>query len=34
LGVVNLPGGKPTMKLTGGALKRLQAITPAGCDAV
>ena len=31
LGVVNLPGGKPTMKLTGGALKRLQAITPAGC---
>ena len=29
LGVVNLPGGKPTMKLTGGALKRLQAITPA-----
>lgn len=34
LGVVNLPGGKPTMKLTGGALRRLQAITPAGCDAV
>jgi holo-[acyl-carrier protein] synthase len=33
LGVVNLPGGKPTMKLTGGALKRLQAITPPGCDA-
>jgi holo-[acyl-carrier protein] synthase len=33
LGVVNLPGGKPTMKLTGGALKRLQAITPAGCEA-
>jgi len=32
LGVVNLPGGKPTMKLTGGALKRLQAITPAGCS--
>src|SRR5690242_21866467 len=30
LGVVNLPGGKPSMKLTGGALKRLQAITPAG----
>jgi len=33
LGVVNLPGGKPTMKLTGGALQRLQAITPAGCEA-
>ena len=33
LGVVNLPGGKPSMKLTGGALKRLQAITPPGCEA-
>lgn len=33
MGVVNLPGGKPTMKLTGGALKRLQAITPEGCEA-
>jgi len=33
LGVVNLPGGKPTMKLTGGALQRLQAITPAGYEA-
>ena len=30
MGVVNLPGGKPTMKLTGGALRRLEAITPAG----
>ena len=30
MGVVNLPSGKPTMKLTGGALARLQAITPAG----
>jgi holo-[acyl-carrier protein] synthase len=30
LGVVNLPSGKPTLQLTGGALKRLQAITPAG----
>jgi holo-[acyl-carrier protein] synthase len=28
MGVVNLPTGKPTLKLTGGALKRLQAITP------
>jgi holo-[acyl-carrier protein] synthase len=33
LGVVNLPGGKPSMRLTGGALKRLQAITPPGCEA-
>jgi holo-[acyl-carrier protein] synthase len=32
LGVVNLPSGRPTMQLTGGALKRLQAITPAGCE--
>ena len=30
MGVVNLPGGKPTMKLTGGALRRLEAITPVG----
>ena len=30
MGVVNLPGGKPTMRLTGGALARLEAITPAG----
>jgi holo-[acyl-carrier protein] synthase len=28
LGVVNLPSGRPTMKLTGGALERLRAITP------
>jgi len=30
LGVVNLASGRPTMKLTGGAKKRLAAITPAG----
>ena len=30
MGVVNLPSGKPTMALTGGALKRLEAITPPG----
>jgi holo-[acyl-carrier protein] synthase len=30
MGVVNLPSGKPTLNLTGGALKRLQAITPPG----
>jgi holo-[acyl-carrier protein] synthase len=33
MGVINLPSGRPTMKLTGGALARLQAITPAGCEA-
>ncbi len=30
MGVVNLQGGKPTLKLTGGAAKRLEEITPAG----
>jgi holo-[acyl-carrier protein] synthase len=34
MGVVNLPGGKPTMQLTGGALERLDAMTPAGHQAV
>ena len=33
LGVVNLPSGRPSMKLTGGALERLRAITPPGHDA-
>jgi len=33
MGVVNLPSGRPTMKLTGGAQARLQAITPPGCEA-
>ncbi|HEX6118892.1 MAG TPA: holo-ACP synthase [Dongiaceae bacterium] len=33
MGVVNLPSGKPTFKLTGGALRRLQAITPPGMAA-
>jgi holo-[acyl-carrier protein] synthase len=33
MGVVNLPSGAPTMKLCGGALARLEAITPAGCEA-
>jgi holo-[acyl-carrier protein] synthase len=32
MGVVNLPGGKPTMMLTGGALERLLEITPKGHD--
>jgi holo-[acyl-carrier protein] synthase len=30
MGVVNLASGRPTMKLTGGALARLAEITPAG----
>ena len=33
MGVVNLPTGRPTLRLTGGALQRLQAMTPAGYDA-
>ena len=33
MGVINLPGGRPTMQLTGGALARLKAITPAGYEA-
>jgi len=30
MGVVNLPGGRPTMQLTGGALTRLEALLPSG----
>jgi holo-[acyl-carrier protein] synthase len=30
MGVVNLPGGRPSLALTGGAKARLDAITPAG----
>ena len=30
LGVVNLPSGQPTLRLTGGAAERLRAITPPG----
>ena len=33
LGVVNLPSGKPTMALTGGAAARLAEITPPGMTA-
>src|SRR5665647_3914990 len=33
MGVVNLPSGRPTMRLSGGALARLRAITPPGCEA-
>jgi holo-[acyl-carrier protein] synthase len=31
--VVNLPGGRPTMRLTGGALARLAEMTPPGHEA-
>ncbi|HEX7777572.1 MAG TPA: holo-ACP synthase [Parvibaculum sp.] len=34
MGVVNLRGGQPTMRLTGGALKRLETMTPPGMEAV
>lgn len=33
LGVANLPSGQPTIVMTGGALARLEAITPAGMEA-
>jgi holo-[acyl-carrier protein] synthase len=33
MGVVNLPSGRPTMRLTGGALRRLEALTPPGHEA-
>ena len=33
MGVVNLPSGKPSMRLTGGAAARLAVITPPGAEA-
>src|ERR1700730_17150645 len=33
LGVVNMPSGQPGMRLTGGALQRLESITPKGMTA-
>jgi holo-[acyl-carrier protein] synthase len=33
MGVVNLPSGRPTLELTGGAKRRLDAITPPGYTA-
>jgi len=33
MGVINLPSGKPTMALTGGAAKRLDEIIPDGMEA-
>lgn len=32
MGVVNLPGGKPTMRLTGGAARRLAEMLPDGME--
>ena len=34
MGVVNRPSGQPTLRLTGGALARLEAIVPPGHEAV
>jgi holo-[acyl-carrier protein] synthase len=34
MGVVNLPSGKPTMALSGGAAERLAKLTPAGMTTV
>jgi holo-[acyl-carrier protein] synthase len=33
MGVVNLPGGRPTLVLTGGAKARLERLTPPGHEA-
>jgi len=33
MGVINLPSGRPTMELTGGAARQLAQITPDGCQA-
>ena len=33
MGVINLPGGRPSMQLTGGALARLKQLTPEGLEA-
>ena len=32
MGVVNLPTGRPTMQLTGGALRHLETLVPHGCE--
>ncbi len=34
MGVVNLPSGQPALQLTGGALARLESMTPPGMKAV
>jgi holo-[acyl-carrier protein] synthase len=32
MGVINLPSGRPTLRLTGGAARQLEAITPEGYE--
>ncbi|HKZ96441.1 MAG TPA: holo-ACP synthase [Hyphomicrobiaceae bacterium] len=32
MGVINLPTGRPTLKLTGGAAEQLRRMTPDGCE--
>ena len=34
MGVVNMPSGRPTLSLTGGAADRLAEMTPEGCEVV
>lgn len=33
IGVINAPTGRPTLLLTGGALRVLESLTPEGCEA-
>ena len=33
MGVINLPGGRPTLRLTGGAAEHLKLLTPPGYEA-
>jgi holo-[acyl-carrier protein] synthase len=33
MGVINLPSGRPTLSLTGGAARHLATLTPSGCEA-
>jgi holo-[acyl-carrier protein] synthase len=32
IGIVNLPTGRPTVRLTGGALRHLETLVPQGCE--
>ena len=32
IGVVNLPTGRPTVRLTGGSLRHLETLVPEGCE--
>jgi holo-[acyl-carrier protein] synthase len=33
MGVINMPSGRPTLTLTGGAAEQLRRMTPRGCEA-